>query len=150
MEGLGPFLLRCWPRAARASLHHFKCPFQSRALAFRCQPENGAALRYFISSSSLPILGLPVVSPPPCPSFIRGSLPPALPGVGGGCPAWPAPSCYLGCLRCAFSSLAWVPTSPWHGAWQWLPRGLSSRSCLDPGCGGGGTVRSRILAPAVL
>lgn len=55
-RGRRPFPLHCLPSAARAlqgtwlSLHPFKCPFQSLAFTFHCQPKNGAVLSYFVSS----------------------------------------------------------------------------------------------------
>lgn len=98
--------------------------------------ERGCSQLSCLLSSSLPLLGLPLVSLPSCPCFVQGSLPPALPGVGGG-----REPRHLSCLKMCL-------LFPRHGVWQRLLRGLTSKSCLDPGFGCSGTVRARVLTPA--
>lgn len=72
--------------------------------------------------------------PPFLPLFHPGQPPACLAWGGRRAPGTPPPAIsYVS--RCAFSSLAWVTTSPRHRAWQGLLRGLTSASSWHAGFG---------------
>lgn len=93
----------------------------------------GCSLLFHLLSSSFPLSGLLLVSLLSCP-FYPGQPPACLAWGGRRAPGTPPPAIsYVS--RCAFSSLAWVTTSPQHRAWQGLLRGLTSASSWHAGFG---------------
>lgn len=73
------------------------------------------------------------------------SFHPSFPSQEGGSLAWHPLSCHLLHLKmCLLFPGLCVPLSPW----QWLLRGCSSKSCLDPGFGCDGMLRACVPAPA--